>query len=241
MPPFVLHTLLLVTSTLATYLLASTPALSPYHLQIAGLIVLAYFVGKVIFRLRPRLGLTVDAIAFISLTLLLILSTGTLHSPVFFLLYLLLFAISLIFEPFQSLLLTLTLLTVFFLDTPSANLDSTSIINLATLVTITPLALIFGRKYLEAMEESGKIQILQQIISREEADSRDWVTYRANPTLLSVIETTGDTLMYLSSVGNKVSPARLVEKLRSVHADLILLYQSANNLKEGLNDSEDES
>lgn len=230
---FVLHTLLLVVSVVVTFLWASVPALSRYNLQAVGIIVLLYFAGKIISKGRQQLLATIDGVMFTSISLLLILSTGGLHSPVFFLLYLLLFAISLIFEPIQSLLLTLTLLVVFLIDNPISSLETASIINLTTLIVITPLALVFGRKYLQTLEERGKIQILKNVISQEETDSLIWLSTKAKPTLINLLDTTS------LIIGSNLLPFSLQQKLKSLHQDLISLHESASILEKEIDETGD--
>lgn len=230
---FVLHTLLLVVSVVVTFLWASVPALSRYNLQAVGLVVLLYFAGKIISKGRQQLLATIDGVMFTSISLLLILSTGGLHSPVFFLLYLLLFAISLIFEPIQSLLLTLTLLVVFLIDNPISSLETASIINLTTLIVITPLALVFGRKYLQTLEERGKIQILKNVISQEETDSLIWLSTKAKPTLINLLDTTS------LIIGSNLLPFSLQQKLKSLHLDLITLHESASLLEKEIDETGD--
>lgn len=241
MPTFVVHALFLVSSVVLTFLWTKSPALVPYNLQFVGSLILIYFICRTLLKKDRKLILTLDAVTFISLTLLLVISTGSLYSPVFFLLYLLLFTISLLFEPTLSVLLSLSLLVIFLIDSSSASLDNIALINLATLTAITPLALIFGRKYLEALESQGKIQILRNIISKEQTDSLLWITTKANPTLVSIIDAVGDTLIHLNSVKTKISVDQLIEKLRSIHSDLVTLYRSTNTLKENIKEGGEEN
>lgn len=238
---FIVHSLFLVSSVIFTYLWTKSPLLTPYNLQLVGSLILIYFVCRTILTKNKRLILTLDAVTFIALTLLLVISTGSLYSPVFFLLYLLLFTICLLFEPTQSILLTVSLLAIFLIDSGRTGLDNTALINLATLTAITPLALIFGKKYLEALESQGKIQILRNIISKEQTDSLLWITTKANPTIVSIIDAVGDTLIHLNSVKTKISVDQLIEKLRSIHADLVTLYRSTNSLKENIKEGGEET
>jgi hypothetical protein len=230
---FVPHTLLLVASVIVTFLWASVPALSRYNLQAVGLVVLFYFVAKITFKGRQQLLATIDGVMFTSVSLLLILSTGGLHSPAFFLLYLLLFSISLIFEPIQSLILTLTLLVVFLIDNPISSLETASIINLTTLIVITPLALVFGRKYLQTLQNLGKIQILNNVISQEETDSLIWLSTKAKPTLINLLDTTS------LIIGSNLLPFSLQQKLKSLHTDLVSLHESASLLEKEIDETGD--
>lgn len=235
---FILHTIFLCLSVILTFLWLNNPTLSHYNLQITGLLVLFYFVTRFLIKQSQKLTILLDALIFTVLTLLLVLSTGGASSPVFFLLYFLLFAISLLFEPLQSILITL-LLTVFFVIGAWPHFDNQQLINLATLVLITPMAIILGKKYLETLESLGKIQILKNIIAKEETDSLLWISTQAKPSLVSTINSVSDLIMYFNSIGSKMVPTHLLEKLTKIHSDLILLYQSTDTLKQEISKEDD--
>lgn len=218
-----LHSLLVLTSIILTYFWTRNKDLSYYNLQITGLIIIFYFVTRLLIQKMHRISLTLDAMVFTSLTLLLIINTGAAHSPVFFLLYFLLFAISLLFEPFQAGLVTVAILIIFLFGS-WPNFDNQSLINLATLILVTPLAIILGKKYLETLENLGKIQILNQIISKEETDSLLWLSTQAKPTLASLIEQVNDL------------PDKS-DSLQKIKEDLTLLYKSTETLKGAISDN----
>ena len=238
MPTSLIHSILIITSLALTYLWTKNPTLGYYNLQITGLIIIFYFIARFLLKKYRTVTLLLDAMAFTSLTLLLILATGNTHSPVFFLLYFLLFAISLLFEPLQSILVTISLMIIFLIE-GRASLDSASIINLTTLILITPLAIILGKKYLETLENLGKIQILKKLISKEETDSLLWISTQAKPSLTSIINSFGDLLVYFNTVGTKMLPNNLLEKLKQMHADLTLLYKSTDMLQGAISENKE--
>ncbi len=233
MLPFITHTLFLVFSVGLTYLWTKNPSLNSFNLQAVGLLILFYFGSKLLTGKRQRVLLVLDAIIFTSLTLFLILSSGGVHSNLFFLLYFLLFGLSLLFEPGQAILLSLLLIFLFSFDV-SFHFDEPAIINLATLLFITPLASIFGRKYLQAQHELGKIVILDKIISEEETDTLLWLSTKAKPTLVNLLDTTS---LIISS---NLLPYQLQEKLKSLHRDLISLHESANDLEKDIDEHAEE-
>ena len=159
---FSLHTLFLILSLGLTYLWTKNPSLSPFNLQATGLLILFYFVTKFVTGKAKSTQNTLDAIIFTTITFLIVTTTGGVHSPVFFLLYFLLFALSLLFEPIQSIILSLLLIALFGYDL-SNNFDNPALINLITLFLTTPIAMIFGKKYLQTLEDLGQIKQLNKI------------------------------------------------------------------------------
>ena len=151
--PFFLHTIFLSLSLFLTYLWTQNPSLSPFTLQLVGLTILSYFGLKMLFSKAARLLNALYAIVLTSLAFLLVITTGSLNSPLFFILYFLLFGLSLLFEPTQAFLVSL-LLTVFLLINHQDLLDTTAIINLTTLFLVSPIAVTLGRKYLENLEKN---------------------------------------------------------------------------------------
>jgi len=222
--PFFLHTIFLSLSLFLTYLWTQNPSLSPFTLQLVGLTILSYFGLKMLFSKAARLLNALDAIVLTSLAFLLVITTGSLNSPLFFILYFLLFGLSLLFEPTQAFLVSL-LLTVFLLINHQDLLDTTAIINLTTLFLVSPIAVTLGRKYLENLEKNGRIKILDQTIAKEETDTLLWLSTKAKPTLISLIETISEIV-----VSNSL-PFRLRDKLKSLHQDLLDLHSSAKELE----------
>lgn len=228
--PFLLHTIFLSLALLLTYLWTKNPSLSPFTLQLVGLTILSYFGLKMIFSKAGKLLNALDAIVLTSLTFLLVISTGSLKSPLFFILYFLLFGLALLFEPVQAFLVSL-LLTAFLLLNHTGSLDTSSLVNLATLFLVSPIAVTLGHKYLETLEKTGRIKILDQKLAKEETDTLIWLTTRAKPTLTSLIDTTSEIIV------SNALPFRLKEKLTALHQDLITLNSSAKELEKEVKDT----
>lgn len=226
------HSLFLFTSIVATYAWTKNQTLSALNLQAAGLLILFYFAGRLFASNRGKILQVFDAVIFTSLILFITLSTGGIHSPLFPLIYFLLFAISLIFEPLQAFLMSLFLAAVYTIDL-SFQFDTIALVNLVTLALIAPLATIFGKKYLQTQESLGKIKILDQVISDEETDTLLWLSTKAKPTLVNLLDTTS---LIISS---NLLPFRLQEKLVNLHHDLIALHESANTLEKDIDKKTD--
>lgn len=223
--PFLLHTIFLGLALWLTYLWTQNPSLSPFTLQLVGLTILSYFGLKMIFSKAGRLLNALDAIVLTSLTFLLVISTGSFKSPLFFILYFLLFGLALLFEPVQAFMVSL-LLTAFLLASNTSSLDTSSLVNLATLFLVSPIAVTLGRKYLETLEKNGRIKILDRALAKEETDTLIWLTTRAKPTMVSLIDTTSEL------IATSTIPFRLKEKLKLLHQDLIALHSSAKELED---------
>lgn len=231
---FSLHTLFLILSLGLTFLWTQDPALSPFNLQATGLLILFYFVTRFISGKTKTAQNTLDAIIFTTITFLIVTTTGGVHSPVFFLLYFLLFALSLLFEPVQSIILSLILIALFGYDL-SLNFDNSALINLVTLFLTTPIAMIFGKKYLQTLEDLGRIKQLNKVISEEETDTLIWLTTRAKPTLTNLLDTTSQI------ISTNLLPGRLQDRLKQLHQDLISLHQSAQTLEEDIQDIDEKT
>ena len=162
MPKFLLHCLFLAASVALAFFWTSNPKLSFYTLQLTAIFVLLYFVNQAISsRTKNTFSLAIDATIFTLVVLLLVTSTGGLTSPVFFLLYFLLFGLALLFEPAVTVMLAL-LLVIFFALAPTSKPALDAILQLFSLVLITPLALYFSNQYLKVLEKEEKIKILKQ-------------------------------------------------------------------------------
>lgn len=223
------HTLFLVFSISLTFLWTQNPSLTAYNLQAVGLLILFYFAGKLLGSTKARLSAALDAVIFTSLILFLVITTGGPHSPIFFLLYFLLFAESLLFEPTAAIVISL-LLVLLFGGSLRFEFDNTALINLASLLLITPLASLFGRKFLETQAKAGKIKLLDQIIQTEETQTLIWLSTKAKPTLINLLDTTS---LIISS---NLLPFGLQQKLKSLHTDLVTLHQSASILEKDIDE-----
>ena len=106
------HTSLITLSVGLIYSWTANPHLSTYNLQLAGVLAIIYFFSRFL-KLKPKYLSLTTITTFLSLILLMIFSTGSLDSPFFFLLDILLFALALFFEPAQALITSFILTLVF--------------------------------------------------------------------------------------------------------------------------------
>lgn len=144
-----------------TLLLALSVAFFFKSLQLTSLVVMVYLVIHLLSPRFPSLKKNKTSFDFFFLTLVtyqIIFTTGSLSSPVFFLSYFLLFAVSLLFEPSAALSLA-TFSSVFFLLGPRHDL-LTDLLQIASIFLITPVALLFGSQYIKLVSKEQAMKVI---------------------------------------------------------------------------------
>lgn len=226
------HTIFLTSSLIFSFLWTSNPVLSSYNLQLAAILALIYFLLRLTHP-KPQFKSILTSLVFTILLLLLIFSTGNMDSPFFFLLNFLLFTLALFFEPIQSVIFTFLLLLT-FLTTPNTPLNTTNILNLASLILMTPLASLFGQKFLELKQQQGRINLIEADITQEETDTLLWLSTQAKPTLNQILSTISQVIS-----SNRL-PYHLQNKLKQTYKYLINLHQSADQLQKDVDQQTDD-
>jgi hypothetical protein len=238
MPTKYLRTLFLALTIVLIYLWTQSSALNSYNLQLTGALILLYFASKFIFRVVER-RFFLETIVLVSVVLLLIFSSGGINSPIFFVLYFLLFAIALLIAPHQAAIASVLLVSIFIWQNYQ-HLTSPMIINLASLILIAPLAMIFSNSYLKYLASEGKISVLKEAIKDEESDSLLWIATTAKPSLSGVLNSISDVVIYLNNKSQTVLvPKQLLDKLKNIQRDLISLYASTSTLEKSIEESSD--
>lgn len=232
------RTMLLSLSIIFVFVWTITPSLNPYNLQLIGALILLYFASRLIFRSVAR-SFFIATIVLIDIVLLLIFSSGGINSPIFFILDFLLFAIALLIAPYQAAVASIILISIFLFQN-YASLNTPIIINLLSLVLITPLAVAFSKSYLQNLQAQGKILLLKEAIRDEETDSLLWISTTAKPSLATVLNSLTDIVIYLNSKSQSIQiPKLLLDKLKTIQKDLISLYASTSSLEKSIEDSSD--
>lgn len=242
---FLLHSLFLLTAVVLAFFWTSQPTLSLYTLQLVALFVLVFFANQFLSRkskTNGRVGLTLDAVIFTLVTLLLVISTGGLTSPLFFLLYFLMFGLSLLFEPLISLSLTGAMI-LFFAISPTGKSSPEEILQLFSLVMVTPLAVFFGGQYLKSLKDDEKIKILEEEdevlaneIQKEETDVLLWASLELEKGLGNILHEISDLLADVAHLSFAQK-----EKLLRVREHVLSLLKSGRKLKEEVDKATDES
>lgn len=242
MVKFLLHTLFLFIAVALAFFWTSNPQLSYYNLQLMAVFILFFFINQIVARhRRQKINLTIDTVIFTVITLLLVISTGGLISPLFFLIYFLMFGLALLFEPLISVSLT-AIIVLFFLFTPTKEEPLKELLQLFSLLLITPVALFFGKQYLRVLQDEEKIKILEEEekiieeqIEKEESDILLFTCLELKRGLTEILDQTSHLLADVShlSVNQK-------ERLGKIRERATQLLQSSQKIKEEVDKTTDE-
>lgn len=246
MAKFLLHSAFLLLAVVLVFFWTSVPELSVYTLQLIALFVLIYFLNQFYFRrkklLYSKINLTIDAVIFTLVTLLLVATTGGLSSPLFFLIYFLMFGLALLFEPLITFSLAMAMV-LFFLLQPTKEEPLAQTLQLLSLLLVTPLAMYFGKQYLRVLKDQEKIkileeetQIMEEEIEKEETDVLMWSSLELKKGLTDILDQTSDLL---ADVGHLTLKQK--EKLSKVRQTASNLLKTGEKLKEEIDKTTDES
>ena len=188
------HTLILSASFIFCFFWTKNEITSIYTLQLTAFLILSYLIFQAVAKKNPNLlkfKILIDVSIISLIIFLLVFSTGTLFSPLFFLIYFLLFGVSLLFEPESAITLSLVA-GIFFLFTPKKDFLH-EILQLSSLVIISPLAVIFGKQYLKLLQSKSKIKIsetegeaLEKEVVRQEKEVKDWTSNVLSQKLVQI-------------------------------------------------------
>lgn len=238
MPAKSLQTLLLTLTIVLIFAWTQSPVLNSYNLQLTGALILLYFGSKLFLHKLTR-SIFFTTIVLISIVLLLIFSSGGISSPIFFVLDFLMFAIALLIAPNQAAVASFIIVSILLWQN-STNLTSPMIIDLLSLILMTPLAIIFSNVYLKFLASEGKISFLKKTIKDEQNDSLLWISTTAKPSLATVLNSLTDIIIYLNAkVDTTAVPKLLLDKLKTIQKDLISLYASTGVLEKSIEKSSD--
>jgi hypothetical protein len=251
MGKFLLHSLFLLLAVVVAFLWTNSPTLSVYTLQLVAIFILLFFTNHLFFRrqtksqktksLSPKLNLTFDAVVFTMVVMLLVYSTGGLTSPLFFLVYFLMFGLALLFEPLVTVSLAAAMILLFVI-TPTTQEPLTEALQLFSLILITPLALFFGSQYLKVLESEEKIKILreegkilEEQIKKEETDTLLWISLNLKQGLSEILDEASNLLSDLAhlTISQK-------ERLLKIRARALELLKTGEKLKEEVDKTTDE-
>jgi len=251
MGKFLIHSLFLLLAVVVAFFWTQSPTLSLYTLQLIAIFILLFFANHLFFRrqtksqktksLPPKLNLTLDAVVFTLVVMLLVYSTGGLTSPLFFLVYFLMFGLALLFEPLVTVSLAGAMILL-FLITPTTQEPLAEALQLFSLVLITPLALFFGSQYLRVLESEEKIKILreeskilEEQIKKEETDTLLWTSLNLKQGLSEILDEVSSLLSDLAhlTISQK-------ERLLKIRTRALELLKTGEKLKEEVDRTTDE-
>lgn len=165
----IIHTLILIFTVFMSFIFAgiNLPAIIVY---ICSFLFILFYITKHSQKLKREFPVLLESVMFTSLIILIISSTGSIHSPFFFLFYLLILSLSLLLEPIVSVSTTVTIIIFLILYLTPA-FDNKSIIAASSLLLFVPFSLIMGESYILAKKENRTIRYLQAKSRNVEQDS----------------------------------------------------------------------
>lgn len=135
---------ILLTITIAVSFFITKTEIYAYELQITGIIFIIYFLIKKF--IKNDFGYFLESIIFTFIISNLVISTGGTQSPIFFLIYFLIFGLSLLLEPIISITVSLVFSVFFILLLPNQpNLNEFIIV--LSLPFLAPFALFLGNEH----------------------------------------------------------------------------------------------
>jgi hypothetical protein len=169
---FVFQALVLILSFVFAFVWKETP-LAVYTIPLVGILIILYIFlaarkgGKGFLSMG---GEGPWGIFFLNtVILLLIFSTGSIDSVLFFLLYFLGFGIAFVFEPVAVFIFALGVILIFIPDAIKGDL-LVNLLKVGSLLLISPLAFFFGKQYRQTDKQDEEIEALQER-TKEAADT----------------------------------------------------------------------
>jgi len=156
----IVHSLILIFAIVLTFIFPKTN-LANYDLQITAILFIILYSVKRFIVTKDIYSRLIESVVFTLIIMGIVNSTGGLASPFFFLIYFLLFSLSLILEPIISITTTVTLIIFFLLNLPP-NQDFRTLMPIISLAFITPFAMFMGSEHIESQKSKVKSQKLQE-------------------------------------------------------------------------------
>src|SRR3990167_7093770 len=150
----IVHALILVLAIVLTFIFPKTN-LANYDLQITAILFIILYSVKRFIVSKNIYSRLIESVVFTLIIMGIVNSTGGLPSPFFFLIYFLLFSLSLILEPIISITTTVALIIFFLLNLP-ANQDFRTLLPIISLSFITPFAMFMGSEKIKNEKLKGK-------------------------------------------------------------------------------------
>jgi len=217
---FFLHLAYLFLAVVLAFFWTQHPKLSFYNLQLVALLILIFFAKNLLF--KKSATKTIDTIILCLVVLFLVFSTGGASSPLFFLIYFLLFGLSFLFEPPITIILSIILMIFFLPSVVSVN----EVAAVFSLVLIAPLSLFFGQQYLENLRAQKRIRIYktrwladEEALEKEETNVLFWLSTKFKPAIVEIIEKNSQLL---SDIG-RLTPTQktLLKRIRRLSKQLL--------------------
>lgn len=154
----IIHTIVLITVVALSF---GIKPFYEYELFLIALILIIYWLIKNFLVPHPFRHRLIDAAVAAILTVNIVNTTGGVNSPVFFLIYGLMFGLSLLLKPLVSLTTGLTLIIFYLLELPESQTVQ-DLLPIISIAFITPFALFLGEEYQKILEQKKDIIILKK-------------------------------------------------------------------------------
>lgn len=164
----IIHSVVLIAAIGVSFLFSSS-VFSQFDLQISAVLFIIFFIARKILGNRIKSHL-LESIIFTFIILITINSTGGINSSFFFLLYFLLFSLSLLLEPIISITATIALMAFFIISLPAGQSMKT-LIPLFSLAFLTPFALFMGQAYIESRNAKFEIRNLSSKLTQKQEET----------------------------------------------------------------------
>jgi hypothetical protein len=150
--------------------LFSASSLARYDLQVMAVLFIVYFLAKKLFSGKAGESLLVffEAWLFVFVVTATVFSTGGAQSPFFFLFYFLLFALALILNPLVSLVLTISLVLMFF-SLNNFNTNFKELLPVLSLPFIAPFAKYLGDLQQRYLRQKNELKRLEKAKSKSDS------------------------------------------------------------------------
>lgn len=144
----IIHAFILIFAIVITFIFPKTN-LAQYDLQISALLFIVLYLTKKFIISKNIYSRLIESVIFTLVIMGIVNSTGGISSLFFFLIYFLLFSLSILLEPIISITSTVTLIIFFLLSMPE-NQDFKTLMPIISLAFITPFAMFLGQEKIEA-------------------------------------------------------------------------------------------
>jgi hypothetical protein len=200
-------------SSLSAFIFSQFDTFIPQIIALASIIL-------IIVSIKTK-QLNIYLLSFLLTTI--VLSTGGLNSPAFFLIYFLLFIIA--FQSQPSITLSCSLITIIFLSTTLENINS--IIILSSLLLITPLVWFVGQQFIQK-------QKTENCLSVDETDFQFWIKLKFKTGITKIIDSASILLSQ-----PQLTPTQK-EEVKFIKDSAKNLLNSSNKLSDRIEHSKDE-
>lgn len=156
----IIHSIILIAAIGITFIFPKT-TLANYDVQISAALFIVLFVAKRFLIPKDSISKLLESVVFALIVLGIVNTTGGTESPFFFLIYFLLFSVSMLLEPIISITTTIALIVFFLLSLPEGQ-NLKTLLPIFSLAFLTPFALFMGQEYIEVQKSKVKNQKLEQ-------------------------------------------------------------------------------